>query len=609
MTTAPHLPALSRACLTGALAVWPFIATPSLLGAQPTTRATRAVTTHFDSVRSFIRRTMEENTVPSIAVAVAKDGKIIWEEGFGWADRERMIAATPHTMYSLASISKPMTATAIMQLVERGTVQLDRPINDYLGAGKLTGLAGDARGATVRRVLSHTAGLPLHYQFFYQNGGYGRPSMDETIGRYGLLVNPAGEVFQYSNLGYGVVDHVIARTSGQSYADYMRAEVFHPLGMTRTSVDIAPGLETHAAQRYDSKQRPIPFYTFDHPGGSAVYASAHDLVRFGMFHLKNRLPDQRRILADSSLDLMQRVHTPDTTAGGYGYGLGWLIRADDNGYRVVSHTGGMPGVATVLNLYPSENVAVVVLANKSGAAPFRIAEEIAAVLPRYAATRQGRRSHPPAAATMTSFPPPELAGAWMGTLRTYDSTVTMALLFQADGDVHVTLGNQLRTLVGVASYRNGNLVGRFAGTIPSEEQGRHQHSVLLDLRLRDSTLRGQATAQTTQEPVYYALTSYVELTKVADRPLADADAYAGTYIYTGAQTSRRVYTDGGKLMLEGPFGPRTLLYRGNHSFVLADDPGTRVVFKLKESRATGFAVTSGTQTTEATRVKDDLARR
>lgn len=556
-----------------------------------------------DSVRVFIRRIMDEHAVPSIAVAVARDGKIIWEEGFGWADRERKIAATPHMMYSLASISKPMTATAILKLVERGTVQLDRPINDYLGVGKLTGLAGDAREATVRRVLSHTAGLPLHYQFFYQNAGYERPSMDETIGRYGILVNPPGEVYEYSNLGYGILDHVIARASGQSYAEYMRAEVFRPLGMTRTSVDVAPGLEPYVAQRYDSKGRAIPFYTFDHPGGSAVYASAHDLARFAMFHLKNRLPDQRRILADSTIDLMQRIHTPDTTAGGYG--LGWGITRDDNGHRVVGHTGGMPGVSTVLNLYPSENVAVVVLSNKSSPAPFRIAEEVAAaVLPRYEATRRERRGRPPEAGTTTSFPPAELVGAWAGTLRTYDSTVTMALLFQPDGDVHVTLGNQLRTLLTGVSYRAGNLVGRFAGTIPSDEQRRHPHSVLLDVWLRDSTLRGQATAQTTVEPVYYALTSYVELTKVADRPLAEGEAsvYAGTYLYTGPRTTRRVYAEGGKLKLDGPFGPRTLLYRGNHTFVLADDPAARVVFKVDGSRATGFTLTSGGQASEATRL-------
>src|SRR6478609_891225 len=81
----------------------------------------------FESVRAFIRRQMVETSAPSLAVAVARDGKIIWEEGFGWADREKRIAATEHTLYSLASISKPITATGLMVLRQRGLLDLDRP--------------------------------------------------------------------------------------------------------------------------------------------------------------------------------------------------------------------------------------------------------------------------------------------------------------------------------------------------------------------------------------------------------------------------------------------------------------------------------------------------
>jgi CubicO group peptidase (beta-lactamase class C family) len=521
------------------------------------------------------------------------------------ADRERMVPATQHTMYSLASISKPITATALMKLVERGRIQLDRPVNEYLGAGRLTTAGGDASRATVRHVLTHTAGLPLHYQFFYANASYERPAMDQTISRYGIVVTPPGDVFQYSNLGYGIIDHIIARTSGQSYADFMRNEVFLPLGLTHTSIDIGQGLEQFVAQRYDSKQRPIPFYTFDHPGGSAVYSSAHDLVRFGMFHLKNRLPEQRRILADSTIDAMQRLPATDTAANSYA--LGWGITRDDNGYRRVSHSGGMPGVATILSLYPSENVAIAVMTNKSDGAPFRVAEEIAAaLLPRYAATRAERRARQANAAPTTppAFPPADLLGSWTGTLRTYDgSTTPIAMLFQQDGDVHVTLGNQLKALLNGASYNNGNLFGRFVGTIPSDEQRRHPHSVLLNLRLRDGALRGQASAQTTEEPVYYALTSYVELTKVADRQLTAADAarYTGSYSTAGGATLR-VTNDGGKLKVTGGGRSRVLLYQGENTFVASDDPGVRAVFKTgSDGKASTLTLTLSGQTTEARR--------
>jgi CubicO group peptidase (beta-lactamase class C family) len=126
----------------------------------------------FDAVRAHIERLVAEGEVPSMAVAVARDGEIVWEEGFGLADREKNIPATEHTMYALASISKPLTATGLMILVERGLINLDSPINDYLGEAKLQAWVGDAAEATVRRVASHTAGLPLHSQHFYDDEPY-----------------------------------------------------------------------------------------------------------------------------------------------------------------------------------------------------------------------------------------------------------------------------------------------------------------------------------------------------------------------------------------------------------------------------------------------------
>lgn len=483
-------------------------------------------TDRFAGTRAWIRQYMEERGLPSVAVAVAKDGEILWEEAFGWADRERRVAASPHTLYSLASISKPITATGIMRLVEEGKIALDRPANDYLGAGKLTGLAGDASGATVRRLLAHTAGLPLHYRFFYEGEEVAPPEMDEGVRRYGIVVNPPGEVFQYSNFGYGVLEHILARVSGMTYADYLRAQVFLPLDMTRTSVHRTPELEPYAAARYDGRGRRIPFYRFDHDGASAVWSTAHDLVRFGMFHLKERLPGQRRILSDAAIEAMQRVETPPGAEEAYG--LGWFIEEDDHGYRRVYHSGSMPGVSTMLNLYPSERLVVVVLINTlDREARVRIAQELAAaVLPKYAAAlreRLGRaeverreglaRGGGGESGGAPFSPPPELLGRWSGKLRTYDGEVPFTLVFQPDGDVHVRLGDQLETLLNGASFRNRNLVGRFGGTIPTADARRRPHSVLLNLRLRNGALSGQATAQTTEEPIHFALTSWVELAR------------------------------------------------------------------------------------------------
>ncbi len=487
--------------------VWLSAASAQVPAAAPA-RADR-----FDPVRAVIRQVMDSAAIPGLGVALAQNGRIVWEEGFGWADRERMIPATQHTMFSLASISKPFTATGLMRLVEEGKVDLDAPANRYLGVGKLTGLAGDAEQATVRRVMSHTAGLPLHYRFYYAGDGYAEPPMDLTIARYGILVSPPGQFYQYSNLGYGIVDQIIERVSGVSYRDYMRTRVFLPLGLTRTSVHLDPGLEPYAAQRYDSQLKPIPYYDFDHDGGSAIYASAHDLVRFGMFHLKEHLPDQQRILADSTIDLMHRSITPP--GAGTEYGLGWFS-LNDMGWRRLTHTGGMPGVSTVIGLYPAERVAAVVLANKAAAPVGRIAQEILSVtLPKaYGDSLRARRAQARRPQEQTPFTPPsELVGEWKGTVRTWRSTLQFTLTIKADGDVHVAMADQPPGLVSELSWTDGLLTGRFPGTIPTPDARMYPHSILLQLRLLDGKLKGQASAQDTEEPVHFALTSYVELGK------------------------------------------------------------------------------------------------
>jgi len=185
---------------------------------------TAAAADRFDEIRATIRTEVERKSVAALSVAVAQNGRIIWEEGFGWADREKQIKATEHTVYSLASASKPMTAVGLMMLVQAGKIDLDRPVNDYLGAVKLRAQVGDSKDATVRRIANHTSGLPTHWQFYFADEPYRRPPMDETLRRYGILVTPPGERFEYSNLGFGILDYVIERVSGTRYATYMQQQ-------------------------------------------------------------------------------------------------------------------------------------------------------------------------------------------------------------------------------------------------------------------------------------------------------------------------------------------------------------------------------------------------
>jgi len=462
----------------------------------------------FASVRAAMQRMVDAVGSPSVAVAIAKDGRILWEDAIGWANREKRIPATANTMYALASISKPITATGLMVLVDRGEVDLDRPANAYLGAARVNGLAGNADGATVRRVLSHTAGLPLHSQFFYSDRGYAPPPMEETIARYGNLVFPPGQVFEYSNLGYGIISHLIERVSGKPYAEFMRTEVFAPLGLARTSIDIPREVAEFVAGRYDSSGHPIPFFTFDHIGASSVYSSAHDLVRFAMFHLKNRLPDRRPILRDATVDQMHQPVPPSSSGLGFG--------VFDGGKRL-GHTGGMPGATTLMVLFPATNIAVVVLANTSTrpaamTQEFAIAQQAAAAaLPETAAPRLGPPPLPPGLPRWVVTP--ELAGEWSGTLRTYQGAVPMRLQIKTEGSIQAWIGDQPGASVTNASFSDGRVSGTFAARIPTGDAGRWPHNVSLGLLLSGDKLAGEVTANSTADRIYFSLSSYAELTR------------------------------------------------------------------------------------------------
>jgi CubicO group peptidase (beta-lactamase class C family) len=458
----------------------------------------------FEDVRGFIRAQLVERSLPSLAVAVVRDGAIVWQEGFGWADREARRLADEHTLYSVASVSKPVTATGLMTLVKAGKLDLDRPANDYLGAGKLVARVGDARKATVRSVANHRSGLPLHYQFFYEDEPWTRPSMDESLLRYGNLVTPPGKRFQYSNLGYGVLDHIIARLSGLSFAEFMRREVFLPLGMTHSGIGVGPGLQPYAAVRYGTDQAPIPFYVTDHPGGSEVYASAHDLARFCLFHLKAGLVDQKRILSG---DLIDEMHRASISSGRTGYGVGFMEERRD-GVRVVSHSGGMGGVATNLQIFPEHGIGIVALANASDALPFEVCEKLAALmLPGWREAPLPAPNRPPPFVT-----PKALLGTWRGTLATYSGDVPAKLVFRSDGEVHARFARQLTALVNHPRVENGVFLGAVGATIGTPDTDRYAYTVNLALNPSRARLSGAAMAIGDAAPrVRNALSCWIDL--------------------------------------------------------------------------------------------------
>jgi len=450
-----------------------------------------------DAVAARIRAALDTFDLPSAAVAVARDGEIVWEEGFGWADRERRVPATPRTLYSLGSISKPVTATALMVLVERGLLSLDAPVNRYLAESPLRAWVGDASQATLRRLANHTAGLPLHYHYFYADEPEHPPRVEETIRRYGNIVTPPGERYQYANLGFGVLGHLIALASGRGYERFLRQEIFEPLALTRSSVWVAPELARWAAREYGADGVVYPRKTTDHPGAGSIYASVHDVVRFGMFHLKQPQRDQEPILLPATLDDMQ---TPTADTGeNTGYGIGWTTSELACGLPTVGHEGGSGGVTTQLLLFPTRGVAVAVLTNTSRPndyLPFEAALDAAAtLLPELRDQLEEQRlreaGRPHVAPAPGPTRPDSLAGKWSGAVRTYEGDIPIEL--EAAATLRCTLGGRA---AGADQFTSaaGRLQALFPLTLDTGDTRRRSHRVQLDLTVRIDTLGGAAIA-------------------------------------------------------------------------------------------------------------------
>jgi CubicO group peptidase (beta-lactamase class C family) len=457
----------------------------------------------FAKVRELISSGLEQRNIPSVSIAVSQKGRLVWEQSFGWADRERHIKASPDTVYSLASATKPMTATALMVLARAGKVDLDAPVERYVGQGQLTVYEGSAKDVTIRRLLHHTAGLPQHFNYFYSDEPDRPLALEETIRRFAIIVRPPGEVFQYANLGMAIIGHVIARVSGKPLAKFMKEDVYKPLGMTSALFDpdlLHPG---NIAVEYDNRGAVVPFHTCDTPGAGNGYASVRDLIRFGMFHLKDHLKGQRRIFDDAAIDRMQTEKDGARHRAGENeaYGLGWFIGETANGTRVVWHEGGWTGASAMLKLVPSEDTTVAVLMNVFDTEFInRVTEEtIGAALPGYA-VRGGQADRAPASVAPPSIDLP--AGTYSGEIRTFERAIPLILEKADGGEMQARIGDpaspprRVRDVPAAVPRGPGQLLFRFPGPLGDKDSGRCPHNIVLALRWVRDELVGTASAMT-----------------------------------------------------------------------------------------------------------------
>jgi hypothetical protein len=206
-----------------------------------------------------------------------------------------------------------------------------------------------------------------------------------------------------------------------------------------------------------------------------------------MFHLKQHLPDQKPILSDASIEMMQVPTFPSDDK--VGYGVAWVVTDTPGGYRVISHNGSMHGVATTLRLVPSEQLVVTVLCNGSDQLPHRAADEIFKVmLPNWKPIER------PPENRVKFVVPDELKGEWTGKIETYKRELPFTLRVLASGDIHAQLADQMTMLINRPRWETGYLTGEFIADLGTEDTGPGPSHIRLLLRRRGDVLNGSATA-------------------------------------------------------------------------------------------------------------------
>ena len=317
-----------------------------------------------------IERVYRQSDAPGLAVAVVKDQEILYAQGFGVLNLETGGEVTPRTLFHMASVTKPFVATAIMQLVEQGKLSLDDRIVDHLPYFEMKDERYDT--LTIRQFLTHSSGMPDVEDYHWDKPEYDEGALERyvrSIADRELLFEP-GERFTYSNLAFEVLGDLIAKVSGQSFADYVKENILLPLGMNDSSIlirDVDPALLAigHVQEEKGGQIQVAGHYAYNrrHGPSSCLYSNVADMSRWAMVNMNHGELEGKRILDASSYELLwapavevrSRIHV----------GLSWFL-SDYAGHQTISHRGGDIGYQTDFFMVPDTGVAVIVLSNYWG---------------------------------------------------------------------------------------------------------------------------------------------------------------------------------------------------------------------------------------------------
>ena len=320
---------------------------------------------------------VERNSIPGLAVGVVKEGEVVYTGGFGLADPKTGRKVTADSLFHLASVSKTFTATAIMQLAEKGNLDLDAPVVTYLPYFQLDDER--AREITIRQMLSHTSGMPD-----VQDYGWEKPEADEgALERYvksladRKLILPPGKMFAYSNMAYEVLGDVVSKVSGMTFEAYVRKYILEPLEMKSSTLlkeETDEGLRTtpHVGRAEAVVSDVYPYHRA-HAPSSTMHSSAKEMCNWILANAQRGKFQDRRILKQETVDQMW---TPGVPIGPRRtIGLCWMLGESPYG-PTRFHTGRDVGFRSFLTILPEHQGGLVILTNYSEVRFRDLADEI-----------------------------------------------------------------------------------------------------------------------------------------------------------------------------------------------------------------------------------------
>jgi CubicO group peptidase (beta-lactamase class C family) len=324
-----------------------------------------------NTIRAYMQNSLEEFHVAGAAVAVVKDGEVIFQEGFGVRDMKQGLPVTKDTLFAIGSSTKAFTTMSVAMLVDDGKLDWDTPVASYLPEFKLHDKYASDH-ATLRDLATHRVGLPRHDMAWYKAPF----SREELLQRLVHLpfTKPFRTTFQYQNLMYMTLGCLAGKVSGLGWEDFVKSRIFTPLGMHRSNFSVYESQQdADFAKPYkvvNERIDEMPFANIDAigPAGS-VNSSVAEMAAWVQFHLGEGRSQGNQLVSENNLSQMYNPHiavlepTLSDRIMFESYGLGWFTEVYA-GHHVVHHGGNIDGFSAIVAMVPKEQLGVVVLTNQ-----------------------------------------------------------------------------------------------------------------------------------------------------------------------------------------------------------------------------------------------------